>query len=145
MNFFIREPLDTRQDLQNRINMIRIRPKDKIKKKFLARLGKFRIRKQLPPDTDLNPWFEYVIISAGGRNSIQYTSCTPGSARIMNESLYRGYHKMHNSSTSVADLEDPYIFEHPGSGSISTRYGFGSGSFYHQAKLVRKALMLTVF
>ncbi len=47
---------------------------------------------------------------------------------------------------SVADPDanpvssDPYIFGPPGSrcGSISQRYGSGSGSFYHQAKLVRQ-------
>ncbi len=31
-----------------------------------------------------------------------------------------------------------YVFWHPGSGSANTRYG--SGSFYHKAKLVRKNL-----
>ncbi len=49
--------------------------------------------------------------------------------------------------TSVAD-PDPYVFGSPGSGSISTWYGsvsgFGSGSFYHQAKIVRKTLIPTV-
>jgi hypothetical protein len=34
------------------------------------------------------------------------------------------------------DTLDPYVFGPPGSGSISQRYG--SGSFYHQAKIVRK-------
>jgi len=46
---------------------------------------------------------------------------------------------------SVADLEpnpDPYVFGPPWSGSISQRYG--SGSFYHQEKIVRKTLILTV-
>ncbi len=48
--------------------------------------------------------------------------------------------------TSVADPDpsDPYVFGPPGSGSISQRYGSGSGSFYHQAKIVRKALIPTV-
>jgi hypothetical protein len=32
------------------------------------------------------------------------------------------------------DLPDPHVFGPPGSGSISQRYG--SGSFYHQAKIV---------
>jgi hypothetical protein len=32
------------------------------------------------------------------------------------------------------DPPDPHVFEPPGSGSISQRYGFGSGSFYHHAK-----------
>jgi hypothetical protein len=44
--------------------------------------------------------------------------------------------------TSIADPEpnpdplDPHVFGPPesGSGSISQRYGSGSGSFYHQAK-----------
>ncbi len=44
----------------------------------------------------------------------------------------------------VAD-PDPYVFEPPGSrsGSISLRYGSGSGfgSFYHQAKIIRKTLI----
>ncbi len=31
-----------------------------------------------------------------------------------------------------------YVFESPGSGSISQRYGSGSGSFDHQANIVRK-------
>jgi hypothetical protein len=45
-------------------------------------------------------------------------------------------------------LPDPYVFA--GSGSISTRYGsgsgFGSGSFYryYQATIVRKTLIPTV-
>jgi hypothetical protein len=29
-------------------------------------------------------------------------------------------------------------------GSVSQRYGYGSGSFYHQAKIVRKTLIPTV-
>jgi hypothetical protein len=34
-----------------------------------------------------------------------------------------------------------YVFGPPGSGSVSQRYG--SGSFYHQAKIVRKTLIST--
>jgi hypothetical protein len=37
------------------------------------------------------------------------------------------------------DPPDPHVFEPPGSGSISQRYG--SGSFYHHAKIVRKTLV----
>jgi hypothetical protein len=48
--------------------------------------------------------------------------------------------------TSVADpAPDPQntcVFGPPGSGSISTRYG--SGSFYNQAKIVRKTLIPAV-
>ncbi len=56
-------------------------------------------------------------------------------------------------SISVADPDpnpdpsDPYVFGPPGSGSgsISQRYGsgYGSGFFYHQAKIVRKPLIPT--
>jgi hypothetical protein len=47
---------------------------------------------------------------------------------------------------SVADPDpsDPCVFGPPGSGSISQRYGSGSGSFYHHAKIVRKTLIHTV-
>jgi hypothetical protein len=46
--------------------------------------------------------------------------------------------------SSVAD-PDPYVFGPPGSGFISQRFGSGSGSgsFYHQAKIVRKSLVPT--
>ncbi len=47
--------------------------------------------------------------------------------------------------TSVPDQNpdppDPHVFGPPESGSTSQRYG--SGSFYHQAKLVRKTLIPT--
>jgi hypothetical protein len=54
--------------------------------------------------------------------------------------------------TSVADPypKDPYDFGPPGSGSgsNSTRYGFGSGSFYNdignQAKIIGKTFIPTV-
>jgi hypothetical protein len=52
--------------------------------------------------------------------------------------------------TSVPD-PDPHVFRTHGfgSGSISQRYGSESGSqsgsLYHQAKIVRKALIPTVF
>ncbi len=41
---------------------------------------------------------------------------------------------------------DPHVFGLPGSGFISQRFrsGSGSGSFYHQAKIVRKTLIPTV-
>jgi hypothetical protein len=52
-----------------------------------------------------------------------------------------------NNKTSGADSDpnpdpdspDPHVFEPPGSGSIIQRYG--SGSFYHHAKIVRKTLI----
>ncbi len=39
---------------------------------------------------------------------------------------------------------DPYVFGPPGSGSESVSQRYGSGSFYHQAKIVRKTLIPTV-
>jgi hypothetical protein len=43
-------------------------------------------------------------------------------------------------------LSVAYIFGPPGSGPVSTRYGSGSKSFYHQAKVVRKtSLRLFIF
>jgi hypothetical protein len=44
---------------------------------------------------------------------------------------------------SVMD-PDPYVFGPHGSGSISQRYGTGSGSFYHQEKIGGKTLIPTV-
>ncbi len=52
--------------------------------------------------------------------------------------------------SSVADPDppdpDPHVFGPPGSGSTSPRYGsgYGSGSFYHHAKIVRKTLIPTI-
>jgi hypothetical protein len=49
------------------------------------------------------------------------------------------------------DLQDPYVFGPPGSASgfISHKYGSGSrsgsGSFHHQAKIVRKTRFLLFF
>jgi hypothetical protein len=43
--------------------------------------------------------------------------------------------------SSVAD-PDPYVFGPPGSGSVSTMYG--SRSFYHQAKIVKKTFIPAV-
>jgi hypothetical protein len=45
-----------------------------------------------------------------------------------------------------SSIADPEVFGPPGSGygSISQGYGYGSGSFYHQVKIVRKTLIRTV-
>jgi hypothetical protein len=59
----------------------------------------------------------------------------------------RGAHTRLSSSVADPDSDpdpsDPYVFGPPGSGteSITQRYGSGSGSFYHQAKVVRKILI----
>ncbi len=56
---------------------------------------------------------------------------------------YRSVKKWQKDLNSVAD-PDPYVFGPPGSvsGSSSTSYGF-YGSFYNQAKIVRKTLIPT--
>ncbi len=41
------------------------------------------------------------------------------------------------------DLSDPHVFGRPGSGSGSDSQRYGSGSFYHQAKIVRKPVIPT--
>ncbi len=48
------------------------------------------------------------------------------------------------ADTSAVDPDPPdsHVFWPPGSGSISQRYG--SGSFYHHAKIVRKTLIPTI-
>jgi hypothetical protein len=43
------------------------------------------------------------------------------------------------NSVADPDTPDPHVFGPPGSGSISQRYG--SGSFYHHAKIVRKTIL----
>ncbi len=45
--------------------------------------------------------------------------------------------KIQIAKISVAD-PDPHVYRPHGSGSISQRYGSGSGSFYHQAIIVKK-------
>jgi hypothetical protein len=40
--------------------------------------------------------------------------------------------------------QDPHVFGPPGSGSISQRFGSGSGSFSPKARIVRKTLIFTV-
>jgi hypothetical protein len=65
-------------------------------------------------------------------------------------------HKLKGQSTrarifkllsSVPDPEpdpDPHVFGPPGSGSGSTSQRYGSGSIYHQAKIVRKPLIPSI-
>ncbi len=52
--------------------------------------------------------------------------------------------RIQKSSVADPDPLDPYVFGPSGSGSISQRYGSKFGSFYHQAKIVRKTLIPTV-
>ncbi len=48
------------------------------------------------------------------------------------------------SSVADPDPSDPYVSGPPGSGSGSTTQMYGSGSFYHYAKIVRKILIPSV-
>jgi hypothetical protein len=77
--------------------------------------------------------------------SLSYPKTVP--KKGVGASILRGRELTLPLQSSVADPDpsDPYVFGPPGSlsGSISQRYG--SGSFYHQAKIVRKTLISTVF
>ncbi len=48
------------------------------------------------------------------------------------------------NSVADPDPSDPYAFGPHGSGSISQNQRHGSGSFYHQAHIVRKTLIPNV-
>ncbi len=56
----------------------------------------------------------------------------------------RGLHRLVRSVANPDPNPDPYVFGPPGSGSISQRHGSEFGSFYLQAKIVRKTLIPTV-
>jgi hypothetical protein len=58
----------------------------------------------------------------------------------------RAYILILTGSVADPDPPDPHVFGPPGSrsGSTSQRYGSGSGSFYHRAKIVRKTLIPTI-
>ena len=64
------------------------------------------------------------------------------------ESYLKGISDESFLATSVADPDpdppDPRVVGPPGSGSTSQRYGSGSGSFCHHAKIVRKTLIPTI-
>jgi hypothetical protein len=76
--------------------------------------------------------YKYSVTHTNFKFWIRYRSCLSG---------------LQSSSVADPDPPDPHVFGPPGSGSgsISQRYGpvSGSGSFYHQAKKVRKTLIPT--
>jgi len=76
-----------------------------------------------------------VLLVAVGASSL--SSLRPPFRGLFRLKLYRGQQVVPDP-----DPPDPNVFGPSGSGSISQRYG--SGSFYHQAKLVRKTLIPTV-
>jgi hypothetical protein len=77
-----------------------------------------------------------MMIEGSGSGSIPLTSGS-GSGKPKNMSI---------QWISIADPDpnpnpdplDRHVFGLPGSGSTSQRYGSGSGSFYHHAKIVKK-------
>jgi hypothetical protein len=75
----------------------------------------------------INPGESYTLLSKKG-NQVPYT--TPPSSPILPDSV------------PDPDPPDPHVFGPPGSGSTCQRYG--SGSFYHHAKIVRKTLILYI-
>ncbi len=55
----------------------------------------------------------------------------------------RGYLLLfHSVQDPDPDPPDPHVCGPPGSGSVSISQMYGSGSFYQQAKIVRKTLIL---
>jgi hypothetical protein len=71
----------------------------------------------------------------GVRNTVQ------GAAQLKKaiDHLKEKLHMTLSREISAAD-PDPYVFGPLGSGSVSQRNGYGSGSFHHQAKIERKNL-----
>ena len=57
------------------------------------------------------------------------------------EEAFSSQKKATKNLNSVPD-PDPHVFGPPGSGSTSQRYG--SGSFYHHAKILRKTFIPTI-
>jgi hypothetical protein len=85
--------------------------------------------------------------TASGRGRPTPT-CAPLTVR--NRTLcFKGSRLISYVTTSVADPDsnpsDPYVFGRLGSGSIFQRYGSRSGYFYHQANIVRKTLIPSIF
>ncbi len=70
-------------------------------------------------------------------NRHKQVSCT---FPLPNLSFFLIFLLCNSLSVSFAD-PDPYVVGPPGPGSISMRYGSGSGTLYHQAKTVRKTLI----
>jgi hypothetical protein len=77
-------------------------------------------------------------------STLQYSenSIWPGDDFLNEEAQYDIPVCYELPSRAERQVADPYVFGPPGSGSVSQRYG--SGSFHHQAKIVRKALISTV-
>ncbi len=87
---------------------------------------------------------------AGGEKSVQtfqspwtqVMKCDTPRNRLDTGQVNQASETLH--MTSVPDPPDPHFFRRPGNGSISQRYGSGSGYFYHQPKIVRKTLIPSV-
>ncbi len=88
-------------------------------------------------------WLLLVLWDAGQWYSVRLNELTGGESLRANLALVKNNARVGAQVASVAD-PDPCVFWPPGSGSINQRYGSGSGSLYHQAKLVRKTLIPTV-
>ncbi len=68
-----------------------------------------------------------------------HSQCGSGSSRPKSVRI-----RIRNTSVADPDPPDPHVFGPPGSGSTSKRYGSGSGSFCHHAKIVTKTLIPTI-
>ncbi len=81
-------------------------------------------------------WSAFLTSSRWGTNQIQHCEA---SRHVITWRLIN----VGRSSVADPDPLDPHVFGPPGSGFISQRYG--SESFYHQAKIIRKTLIPTAF
>ncbi len=83
-----------------------------------------------------------LVAEGGATPLVLLTSATPAHhlAPKISTPLY-----LNTSPNPNPDPLDPHVFGPPGSVPISKMYGSGSGSFYHQAKKVKKTLIPTVF
>ncbi len=73
------------------------------------------------------------------------TSMRMGASSTTCPGTHSQRNQYHRTSVADSDPPDPHVFGPPGSRSISQRYGSGSGSFYHHAKIIRKTLIPTIF
>jgi hypothetical protein len=80
------------------------------------------------PPFKVGPLFWYV--------NTQWLPRAPSSTIFVN--VYWGLQE----KRKISSVPDPYVLGPPGSGFVSQRYG--SGSFHHQAKIVRKSFISTV-
>ncbi len=95
----------------------------------------------------LSNGIDFAAVDEAGNNAL-HVAVREGNVRTARVLLTESRSGLKNSKgTSVADPDpsDPYVSGPPGSGSGSIGQRFGSGSFYNQAKIVRKTYCFVIF